>query len=273
MGSSTLVLDDTERWTLVELDAGRSLWGPVNFGASRLARLGDDGLYWNYVPIPDGQVLASLDPGSGEVRAAGRCERWGQVLRAGSGAVLALEGTQLVRRDARTAGVLWRKVLPLGPAGEPVVIDASGCLMAGPGLIVPVVNRGLVAVDDAGQPVWALPLGDAVFSVALVGDVLHMVSPRRYLQVSAPTGRVLGELDMDRSFGGELRQVHSAAVWGGMLFAADLSGLVFGLDLSSRSIGWTFRARARMPAGCPLAVCEGQLWAMDLTGDVYGFTL
>ena len=67
--------------------------------------------------------------------------------------------------------------------------------------------------------------------------------------------------------------MHSATVAGGVLFAADLSGLVFALDLSSRSVPWTFRARDRIPAGCPLRAGDGQLWAMDLNGDVYGFTL
>jgi outer membrane protein assembly factor BamB len=273
IGSSSVVLDDADQWTCAGLDTGEILWGPVPFGSSRLARLGDDQLYWNYVPVEAGQVLAGLNPGSGVVRVAGRCERWGYVLLAASGAVLAVERTELVRRDARTADVIWRKELLLGPGSESAAADASGCLVAGPGLILPIVRRGLVAFDYAGQRVWTLPLGDAVFSVALAGDMLHMVSPERYLRVAAATGRVLSELDMEEAAHGELLQVHSATVLGDVLFAADLSGLVFALDLSTRSIPWTFRARARIPAGCPLSVGDGQLWAIDLNGGVYGFTL
>lgn len=272
IGPSGVVLDDADQWSCAGLDTGQILWGPVPFGASRLARQGDDQLYWNYVPVEAGQVLASLNPGSGVARVAGRCDRWGYVLLAASGTVLVLEGNELVRRDARTADVIWRKELLLD-AGSESAADASRCLVAGPGLILPVVRRGLVAFGYAGQRVWTLPLGDAVFSVALAGEMLHMVSPERYLQVSAATGRVLSELDMEEAAHGELLQVHSATVVGTVLFAADLSGLVFGLDLSSRRISWTFRARDRMPAGCPLCVGEGQLWAMDLSGEVYGFTL
>ena len=78
---------------------------------------------------------------------------------------------------------------------------------------------------------------------------------------------------MEQAGAGELLQVHSATVVGSVLFAADLSGLIFALDLASRSVSWTFRARDRIPAGCPLSAGDGQLWAMDLNGDVYGFAL
>lgn len=184
-----------------------------------------------------------------------------------------LEETELVRRDARTAAVIWRKELLLGPDGESGVADTSGSPVAGPGLILPVLGQGLVAFGPAGQRVWTLPLGDAVFSVAPDGDVLHLVSPQRYIQVAAATGRVLRELDLEQAGAGELLQVHSATVVGSVLFAADLSGLVFALDLSSWSVCWTLRARDRIPAGCPPSVGDGQLWAMDQNGDVYGFTL
>jgi outer membrane protein assembly factor BamB len=272
IGPSAVVLDDADQWTCAGLDTGEILWGPVPFGASRLARQGDDQQYWNHVPVKDGYVLASLNPRSGVIRVAGRCERLGYVLLAASGAVLVLDGNDLVRRDARTAGVIWRKELLLDADSESAA-DASRALVAGPGLILPVVRRGLVAFDYAGQRVWTLPLGDAVFSVAPDGDVLHLVSPQQYLQVAAATGRVLSELDMEQAGAGELLQVHSATVVGSVLFAADLSGLIFALDLASRSVSWTFRARDRIPAGCPLSAGDGQLWAMDLNGDVYGFAL
>lgn len=272
IGLSAVVLDDAGQWTSAGLDTGEILWGPVPFGASRLARQDDDQLYWNYVQVQGGYVLASLNPRSGLVRVAGRCERLGYVLLAASGTVLVLEGNDLVRRDARTAGVIWRKELLLDADTESAA-DGSRSLVAGPGLILPVVRRGLVAFDYAGQRVWTLPLGDAVFSVALAGEMLHMVSPERYLQVAAATGRILSELDMEEAVHDDLLQVHSATVVGDVLFAADLSGLVFALDLTSRSIPWTFRARDRIPAGCPLSAGDGQLWAMDLGGNVYGFTL
>ena len=272
IGPSAVVLDDADQWTCAGLDTGEILWGPVPFGASRLARQGDDQLYWNYVPVQGGYVLASLDPRSGVVRVAGRVERLGYVLLATSGTVLVLEGNDLVRYDSRTADVIWRKELLLDADSESAA-DASRSLVAGPGLILPVVRRGLVAFDYIGQRVWTLPLGDAVSSVALAGDILHMVSAERYLQVAAATGRVLSELDIEQAGAGELLQVHSVTVVGDVLFAADSSGLVFALDLPSRSVAWTFRARDRIPAGCPLRIGDGQLWAMDLSGDVYGFTL
>lgn len=272
IGPSAVVLDDAGQWSCAGLDTGEIRWGPVPFGASRRARLGEDQLYWNYVPVQGGYVLASLNPRSGLVRVAGRCERLGYVLLAAAGTVLVLEGNDLVRRDARTAGVIWRKELLLDADSESAA-DGSRSVVAGPGLILPVVRRGLVAFDYSGQRVWTLPLGDAAFSAAPAGDLLHLVSSERYLQVAAATGRVLSELDMEAAAAGRLLPVHSAAVVDGVLFAADLSGLVFALDLSSRSIPWTFRARDRMPPSCPLSAGEGQLWAMDLSGNVYGFTL
>ena len=162
ISSSGVVLDDAGQWRCAGLDTGDLAWGPVPFGVSRLARLGDDQRYWNYVPVEAGQVLASLESGSGVVRVAGRCERSGSVLLAASGTVLVLEGAELVRRDARTAAVIWRKELLLGPDGESGAADTSGALVAGPGLILPVVGKGLVAFGYAGQRAWTLPLGDAV---------------------------------------------------------------------------------------------------------------
>jgi hypothetical protein len=70
IGSSGVVLDDAGQWSCAGLDTGDIAWGPVPFGVSRLARLGDNQLYWNYVPVEAGQVLAGLDPGSGVVRVA-----------------------------------------------------------------------------------------------------------------------------------------------------------------------------------------------------------
>ena len=169
IGPSAVVLDDGDRWTCIGLDVGEILWGPVPFGASRLARQGDDRLWWNYVPNAPARIWPALNPRSGRGRAGRALRALGVCAPRGLGAVLVLEGTDLVRRDATTADVIWREGLPLESGGDPVGVDASRCLLADSRLILPVVGRGLLAFDDAGRRVWTLALGDAVFSVALTG--------------------------------------------------------------------------------------------------------
>lgn len=278
LGPEGLLLDDDEQWSRLEVADGSRRWGPVGFGSLRHSRRSPDDRYWAFVPSDGGVAVAALHAASGAVTEVGPWNRYSTVVAARSNHLLAIEAGALVRLDvAQGSGPglteRWRRSLRRAPAGgAKAAVAAAGTVEVGSVVVIPLMGYGLVALDHDGRTVWEVELGEhSAPDVVAHEGVLHVLG-QRYLRLDA-AGQVLQTVDLTRGEGPRLGQVHSPRVHGGRVFGVDSSGLLFCVDPTRDAITWTFVTQDATPGACGLALAEGQLWALDLGGNVYGFRL
>jgi PQQ-like domain len=278
LGRTGLLLDDHEQWSRLAVVDGSRRWGPVHFGSLRYSRRSPDDRWWAYVASDGGVAVAALDAAAGDVAELGRRDAYATVVAAEPDHLLAIEGGDLVRLDIAPDGETdltetWSRSLRRAPAGgEEAAVDAIEAVELGSLVVVPLVGFGLVAIDHDGGTAWEIELGEySAPKVTTHDGVLHVLDDR-YLSLDA-AGRVLQTVDLRQWEGPRLGQVHSPRLHGGRVFGADASGLLFCLDPAQDAITWSFVTRDATPRTCGLALAEGQLWALDLGGSVYGFRL
>jgi hypothetical protein len=152
-------------------------------------------------------------------------------------------------------------------------VDSAEAVAAGPLVIVPLVGFGLVAFDHSRRQVWELDLGPFSAPGVAERDGQLFVLSDECLRLDPATGQVRQRVVLRNPEGPRLGEVHSPRVHGACVFGVDAMGLIFCVDLDRDTITWSFATREPTPRTTGLALDHGQLWALDLGGNVYGFRL